>query len=131
MRIALTLFLMTALAIGGLFAMLHGDPRPQLKAAAERATPDLSHLPDPSTVIQVEPAQPPGAGIHKCVKRGKIIYTDQPCPLDHDQRSLDPERSRIVTLPAQRPSSPAAATPAKPAAGTLDVGEDGSIRRSP
>ncbi|GAA5174586.1 hypothetical protein GCM10025771_04680 [Niveibacterium umoris] len=131
MRVFIALFLLTAAAVTGLFALMHGDPRPQLKAAVERATPPIPALPDPAGVVQVEPAQPPGAGIHKCVKRGQVVYTDQPCPKDHDQRALDPERSRIVTLPATKPAAPAGQNVAKPASGGLDIAEDGSVRRAP
>lgn len=133
MRIFLILFALTGAAVIGLYSLVHGDPSPQLKAAATRATPDLSRLPDPRDVIEIEPAQPPGAGIHKCTKRGKVVYTDQPCPEDHKQGKLDPERSRIVTLPADRPAA-GATTPApapKPVAGGIEIAEDGSIRRAP
>ncbi|QSI77363.1 MULTISPECIES: hypothetical protein [Niveibacterium] len=130
MRIFLILFTLSAIAIVGLFSLVHGDPRPQLEATYWRAKPDVSRLPDPRDVIPIEPAQPEGAGIHKCVKRGKISYTDQPCPADHDQRALDPERSKIVTLPAQKPAAPAGAPAARPAPGGIDIADDGSIRRT-
>lgn len=129
-RIFLILFTLSAIAIVGLFSLVHGDPRPQLEATYWRAKPDVSRLPDPRDIIPVEPAQPEGAGIHKCVKRGKISYTDQPCPADHDQRALDPERSKIVTLPAQKPAAPAGTHAPQPAAGGIDIAEDGSIRRT-
>ncbi|MCX9155377.1 hypothetical protein OPU71_04495 [Niveibacterium sp. 24ML] len=131
MRIFLILFVLTGAAVVGLYSLVHGEPSPQLKAAASRATPDLSRLPDPRDVIEIEPAQPPGAGIHKCTKRGKVVYTDQPCPEDHKQGKLDPERSQIVTLPADKPASgTASAAPAKPVAGGIEIAEDGSIRRA-
>ena len=128
MRVFLTLFILTCAAVLGVYSLVHGDPTAQIKAVATRATPDFSRLPDPRDAIQIEPAQAPGAGIHKCTKRGKVTYTDQPCPEDHKQAGLDPERSRIVTLPAQRPSSATPGTAAQPVAGGIDVAEDGSIR---
>jgi hypothetical protein len=129
-RIFLILFTLTCVAVIGLYSLVHGDPSPQLKDIAKRATPELSRLPDPRDAIETEPAQPPGAGIHKCSKGGKVTYTDQPCPKDQQQRGLDPERSRIVTLPAQRAPAAAPASPAQPVAGGVDIADDGSIRRA-
>lgn len=130
MRVMVVFLVLAVAGVGGLFWMVHGKP-PAL-TRAEHALPDAdavrARLPDLSSV-PLEPAQPEGSGLHKCIQGGKITYTDQPCPKGQAQRALDPERSRITTLPATRAPAAAPATPAAAPAAQIDIAEDGSVRR--
>lgn len=138
MRVFILLaFAMVAVIAGlaGVFSLVHGRARGIDRLNPQTAMRQVGELPkflEPER-LPMEPAQPVNSGIHKCVQGGKTIYTDQPCKQGQSQHSLDPERSRIVTLPAVSGHvAPApTASPAPDTATTLDLDANGNVRRSP
>lgn len=119
--------------LAGVFSMVHGREKGIDRLVPEVKVPEVvQQLPqylEPAGPPP-EPAQETSSRVHKCIQGGKMVYTDMPCPRGQTERALDPERSRIVTLPSADPvatrPTPAATPPATP---DIDVMADGTVRR--
>lgn len=120
----------------GVFSLVHGREKGIDRLVPEVKTPEVvQQLPkylEPAGPPP-EPAQAASSRVHKCIQGGKVVYTDMPCPRGQTERALDPERSRIVTLPPADPvatqPTPVAPATASPATPDIDVMADGTVRR--
>ena len=127
MRVILFFFTLTVLLVGGLYLIVHREVRPDAPIAPripEFRVPDLPARP-------LEPAQPPNSHINKCIRNGKVLYTDDPCPDGQAEHKLDPQRSKINVMPhdtAKTKPEPAAPRPAAP---DIQLDDDGRVRRVP
>jgi len=110
MRIMIVFFTLALASVGSLFWLVHGRPA-ILDKASELAPPKALTEKKPDWAdLPLEPARPVGSDLHKCVAGGSTTYTDQPCAKGQTHKKLDPERSRIVTVPGLK-SEPGSAAP--------------------
>ncbi|WP_417069101.1 hypothetical protein [Niveibacterium terrae] len=119
MRVLIVFFTLALASVGSLFWLVHGRPA-ILDKASDLAPPKTLTEKKPDWAdLPLEPARPVGSDLHKCVAAGSVTYTDQPCAKGQTRKKLDPERSRIVTVPG--PKSEAGSATARPA--PLQAGE--------
>lgn len=120
MRVLIVFFTLALASVGSLFWLVHGRPA-ILDKAGELAQPKVLKEKKPDWAdLPLEPARPVGSDLHKCVAAGQVTYTDQPCAKGQTHKKLDPERSRIVTVPGLKSDPcPAAARPTPLQSGEL------------
>lgn len=59
---------------------------------------------------------PPAAGVHKCLDKGRVVYTDEPCATDSKEQAL--RAGSVTVVPATRHEE---ARPAPPASHAAEV----------
>jgi hypothetical protein len=127
MRVILFFFTLTMLLVGGLYLLVHREVRPDEPALPRVPQFHVPDLPAPP----LEPAQPPDSHINKCIRDGKVLYTDDPCPNGHAERKLDPQRSKINVMPHETAKAKPESAPPRPVAPDIQLDDDGRVRRVP